>query len=648
MANLKRHNLGNLTDFTETPQLVQIANRSYYLVKKDEKYNLFERTCPHMGGIVTQQVDAFVCPLHSWKFGLDTGHGINNPRELTTYPVELDGQQLVVDLPAMQHTTLAKNMRVRDDLSIHLHRHASLELQWDEFSLLMDPWLIGNAFFGSWIHYPPYKLDISQIQPNAIVITHEHSDHFHRESLALFPKNIPIYVPDFPNQRLSKQLREMEFETIITMKFGERYKIYKDAYLTAYEPASLWNDALLLVEVEDFSLLNVNDAGINHRIAEAVSPVDVIAIQFSPGASGFPMTWENLDDTQKKSIMMNSCKGKFQQIRDATSLYQSSYVLPFASHFQLWHDTQQPFFPLMERVYVPDLVQAFEDGNNINLVDILPNETWHPATNTVNQFWRNREKIFEPDVIKRHMLSREHSAEFHTYHPTDLKIDLDQITAYLYAFNNIPEIQFCEDTRVLLKACSGTDYDKIIASIDFVINNGNLDILQARVVDKETGDMQTRDNAINVEIIIPASLLMAIVKHQYSWDEAIIGYWCRFWRKDDFYRANLWRLLQAPYYLKSHDSQPSTISRTTIDTLIDETWVIADIQARFGDSAERIMRRYGLYCVGCYRGNSETLLTGAQKHGLPDRLRHRLVQELQYTCQPHLSKHLVIDDKNDA
>ena len=88
----------------------------------------------------------------------------------------------------------------------------------------------------------------ADLKPNAILITHEHSDHFHEPTLQRFDRGTTIYVPDFPNQRMQTQLAALGFTDVRVMRFGEDLPIAPGWSMTAFEPSSLWNDALVLVE----------------------------------------------------------------------------------------------------------------------------------------------------------------------------------------------------------------------------------------------------------------------------------------------------------------------------------------------------------------------------------------------------------------
>ena len=62
------------------------------------------------------------------------------------------------------------------------------------------------AFLGAWTQYPPPVVDVTTLRPDAMVISHEHSDHFHEPTLVEFDRSIPIFIPDFPNRRLVERL----------------------------------------------------------------------------------------------------------------------------------------------------------------------------------------------------------------------------------------------------------------------------------------------------------------------------------------------------------------------------------------------------------------------------------------------------------
>lgn len=60
--------------------------------------------CPHRGGPLgegTLDQGVVTCPWHSWQFDCATGVCLDNPRiKVPTYPVQVDGDDVLVSLPA--------------------------------------------------------------------------------------------------------------------------------------------------------------------------------------------------------------------------------------------------------------------------------------------------------------------------------------------------------------------------------------------------------------------------------------------------------------------------------------------------------------------------------------------------------------------
>jgi CMP-N-acetylneuraminate monooxygenase len=152
--------------------------------------------------------------------------------------------------------------------------------------------------------------------------------------------------------------------------------------------------------------------------------------------------------------------------------------------------------------------------------------------------------------------------------------------------------------------------------VAFEISGGRLRILSAV------------PDATNLLIEIPAGVLRRIILENISWDEAHIGYWCRFSRHPDLFHAGFWRLLQAPYFAK-----PANITRQTSGSITGTT-IIAEVLEKFGDSADRIIRRYGLYCAGCHHSTADTIAQGAASHGLDDHHIQKLLRELNEALVP--------------
>src|SRR5882757_8846778 len=81
-------------------------------------------------------------------------------------------------------------------------------------SFLLDPILeeIGNgaARLPVW---PQRRLDFSKMAPiDAVIISHEHADHFSLETLAALPPRCKIYISDLASLAMATAIREMGFQ----------------------------------------------------------------------------------------------------------------------------------------------------------------------------------------------------------------------------------------------------------------------------------------------------------------------------------------------------------------------------------------------------------------------------------------------------
>ena len=116
------------------------------------------------------------------------------------------------------------------------------------------------------------------------------------------------------------------------------------------------------------------------------------------------------------------------------------------------------------------------------------------------------------------------------------------------------------------------------------------------------------------------------LQHDLSWDEAHIEYWCEFDRNPNIYHSGFWRLLQAPY-LKKMVLQESQTFSSKIEGATSLEWLL---EQPFNKEADRILRRYGLYCGTCSKISTETIGQAALRHGLAEVQTANLLKELQF------------------
>ena len=200
-----RIRIGPADGFSRFPAVIGEGAHTYFLVRQASGFALLSNVCPHQGaGAVYDKGTCFECPLHGWQFDRATGRCLNAPsRALATIPVSVEDGVLFADIPGPVHTDRVAHggRSAKAGLTIELHSHACLEISYEGFTLLTDPWLDGPAFLGAWTQSPAPDVSGADLRPDAILITHEHSDHFHEPTLRQFHKRTPIFVPDFSPER---------------------------------------------------------------------------------------------------------------------------------------------------------------------------------------------------------------------------------------------------------------------------------------------------------------------------------------------------------------------------------------------------------------------------------------------------------------
>lgn len=612
MSQLAKIKVANLSDKNSCPKLIKIKKENYFLTFSELKgFTLFSSECPHMGGKVLLKEDCFICPVHFWKFDHQSGESLNIENQpLKQISLFEENDALFV----YEKDLMKKNMNTKrhvdqwvNDLKCKLHAHACIEFNYKETRILTDPWLEGPAFLGSWYHYPEIQIESKNIDVDYIIITHEHSDHFHLPTLEKINKSIPVIIPDFPNQRMEKSLKDIGFLNIIKLHFGQEMVIKNDLKITIFEPKGVWNDSIVLFKFGDFKWLNLNDAGINQNLIEKVYPVDVVSSTFSFGASGYPLTWKSISEDDADLFMIKSNQGRIEQIKHAMNIYGAKYFVPFASHITFCHPTQIQFLEKIKRNNVFDIKENLKN-EPFKVIDWFPGDEWEVETLKLTRYKKHSRNIYDKNALKEFATEQYKENHFNDYFENIDDIFLEEKTRdYFLNFNNSPQIKLCEDVVVMFNL---TDLNyQIINTFYIEVKNSKLNY---------NADKNIQN--LHIQIDIPRIIFNKLIADDLSWDEAFVGYWCRFFRTTDEYKIGFWRLLQAPYY-KKHDQQLKNnqqLLSLPIENMIDI----------YGDNAIRVLNRFGLYCNSCEFAFSETLDLAMNKHGLSESQKNQLVNEI--------------------
>lgn len=125
--------------------------------------------------------------------------------------------------------------------------------------LATDPWIEGTAYFGSWTlaHEIPVAQKAAIHACKYLWISHGHPDHLSPESLATL-KGKQILLPDHYGGRVAQDLRAEGYDVRI-LKCGEWTRL--SPRMRVLSIADVFQDALLLVELDGRLVMNGNDCG---------------------------------------------------------------------------------------------------------------------------------------------------------------------------------------------------------------------------------------------------------------------------------------------------------------------------------------------------------------------------------------------------
>ena len=83
---------------------VQVGSREIAIFNLGDRFLAIENLCPHKGGPLAEGIvsgAAVVCPLHAWKFSLETGKGVNPTSEsscVRTFPTRVERGVVLVEM----------------------------------------------------------------------------------------------------------------------------------------------------------------------------------------------------------------------------------------------------------------------------------------------------------------------------------------------------------------------------------------------------------------------------------------------------------------------------------------------------------------------------------------------------------------------
>ena len=205
---------------------------------------------------------------------------------------------------------------------------------------ITDPWFSKNGgFLGTWHQYPDNSHLASQLISKIkqstknvyIYVSHEHSDHFDREFLAMLPKEINYILPKFSDNFLFQEIstKIAVGSRVIQLSNAQTLNIDKHTKATIWiSEVGINRDSAIAINIDGNVFLNQNDCKIFDLISNLEYKVKYYSCQFS-GANYHPCCYMYPDDKMKR-ISIEKVESKLHTLCQSLKILQPEFYLPAA------------------------------------------------------------------------------------------------------------------------------------------------------------------------------------------------------------------------------------------------------------------------------------------------------------------------------
>jgi CMP-N-acetylneuraminate monooxygenase len=578
-------------------QLIEESGFSIWLKPHEKNSVAFFNSCAHKGGDLEWK-QQFVCKQHGWTYtndGLNLTSGAPGLRKVSI--ANETSEFIELNLPIKHESS---SSRPRHDLVFRVLSHASIMLEYRGFKLLIDPWLFGTAYYGAWKLNPQAKLTHLDFIVDAILITHPHPDHFHLESLSHIESEVPLYFPTFQSGIIERGLESIDWKNRIESLWDEPISLSKHVTFRFIQPKSLWEDSAVLVTVEDedfqFNWLNLVDAGAALNEQE-LPPIDFMTSAFSPGASGYPLTWSHLEENQKVLIMNQQKDSLLRLLPRRCADLNVKYFLPFAGHWRLNLPEHEKYESLIPRTSLDEVEDEFERVKSSTKVLKLFPGTEFNFRNGLSSSFAPYKSHDSAETLLEHRLELSQSE----YEYSKLVLQFESFMNQLEAESEFYGVERVEFTILI----QDKEYRKTFFFESSTSRN---------------------DEVIQISVCIPERIFCLLAQGLANWDHIAIGYWGIWHRTPNRYPSNFMRMLQIGKSKIVYSSRLKYLHPS--DSLLRKT--IGDLMELNPQAVSAILNRAGLPCGSCLKTNSETLEDALLLHNIDIRSTSWILRELSF------------------
>lgn len=523
---------------------------NFIIVNDGNQFKIFDRVCDHAGGKLVNHGQKFICPIHQWEFDPQQGIYKNNIKK-KEIKFQIKRKKILFSIknkiPEIKSIIKSKKDSI---IKLKYFNHAFLVFESVDFKFATDPWAIGSAFAnGWWLDTPTegnWKREIDTC--DFVFISHNHPDHLHYKTLSECNKNINIVTPNFKNKSTFNLLNSWNFKNIFNLEFNTDYRFKNtDFIFSILKSGDFRDDSGLYFSYRNFkTLLDVDSNFINFG---KLPEVDLYCSSYAGGATAYPLMFDNYNLEFKKNRQkidsLYLLKDRLKNIK----LTKSKYFLPYAGSFKTKLNRDNFITKNLYKNSIDDYKSLLQD-QNIKVLDYRKNKQFIFKN---NKLYKVKSKNSGNIIIKQVSIEK-NLKDFKVSNPIDKKLITDYFHNSGFIDNLYLKINLVDD---LFRK------DKLIF---FVIFEKETKVLFKRSLSKNY-----TSNLKYLNLKIRSESFMHVIKNKLPWEDLLIGFQCKVFRKPNIYNVDFWNYFTF-IYINGHHSRSSYNCRNTcalIDSKID-------------------------------------------------------------------------------
>ncbi len=223
---------------------------------------------------------------------------------------------------------------MKNKMKVEFLGQAGLFIESSNCKLVCDPWFSQTGgFLATWHQFPPNDhLDIEKYKnTDFLYISHSHQDHFDKEFLKQFPKDVNILIANFTSKKFFNEIKQLGFSNITEIKDWETISLADNFEITLVtDNCKYKEDSSIIINVDGFRILNKNDCYLTQNYLEKIceEKIDILFTQFS-GAMWYPAAY-NYQKEKKLELSKKTREFLIDTFIQLANTVNAKYVVPSA------------------------------------------------------------------------------------------------------------------------------------------------------------------------------------------------------------------------------------------------------------------------------------------------------------------------------